>query len=116
MKSLYSKMSGMKAKLLWLCRECREFFDIPNEYCYVPDSHVIGFLYNIGFLRRRGAYSLEECIEISRNMSRFLSNTHFDLPFMRYDQKICTRCEEGELMRCRIDCRRNRTNSIAGSM
>jgi len=67
-------------------------------------------------ITKERSYSLEECIEISRNMSRFLSNTHFDLPFVRYDQKICTRCEEGELMHCRIDCRRNRTNSIARSM
>jgi len=106
-KYLYEKMSDVKAKLLWICRECRDYFHIPVEYCYVPDSHVIKFLYNVRFLRRKGGYSLEDCIEISRNMARFLGNKYFDLPFMRYHQEKCTKCEEGKPSKCGIECRLN---------
>jgi len=103
-KFLFSKLSGIKVKLFWICRECRDLFKISEEYCYVPDSHVTKFLYNIGFLTKRGQFSLEDCIEISRNMARFLGNKYFDLPFMRYHQSNCAKCEKGKTTRCEIDC------------
>lgn len=102
---LYKELSGIKAKLFWICRECRDLFQIPARYCYVPDSHVKKFLYNIGFLSRKDIYSLEEYFAISKNMARFLSNKYFDLPFMRYHQIKCKRCEEGKTSKCEIDCR-----------
>ncbi len=102
---LYEKMSGIKAKLFWICRECRGYFKISEKYCYVPDSHVISFLYNVGFLDRKGVYSLVECIDISRNMAKFLGNKYFDLPFMRYHQEMCKKCEQGNESACKIDCR-----------
>lgn len=104
----YEQMTEVKAKLLWICRECREYFNILDEYCYVPDSHVTKFLYNIRFLRKRGTHSLEECIEISKNMAKFFGNPHFDLPFMRYHQERCTKCEKGKGIRCEINCKSNR--------
>jgi len=107
-KYFYEKMSGIKAKLFWICRECRDHFKISEEYCYVPDSHVISFLYNIRFLERKGVYSLEECIEISRDMAKFFSNKYFDLPFMRYHQEMCKKCEQGNESGCKIACRLNR--------
>jgi len=103
----YERMSEIKAKLLWICRESREYFQIQDEYCYVPDGHVIKFLYNSGFLRRKGAFSMGECLEISREMSKFLGNKYYDLPCMRYHQKKCAKCEKGKATLCMIECRFN---------
>lgn len=105
---LYEKLSGVKAKLFWICREYRKLFDIPNEYCYVPDSHVTKFLYNMRFLKRK-VFSLDECLEISRNMSEYLGNEYFDLPFMRYHQ---VKCKDEKGCTCQIKtCRFNVTTS-----
>jgi len=104
-KYFYETMSGVKAKLLWICRECRNHFQIPEDYCYVPDSHVIKFLYNIGFLRKKTYFSLDECIEISKHMAKFFGNKYYDLPFMRYHQVKCTKCERGKISVCEIKCR-----------
>jgi len=103
---LYRKLSGIKAKLFWICRKCRDLFQISEKYCYVPDSHVTKFLYNVGFLGKRKVFSLDECIEISKNMNKFLGNKYFDLPFMRYHQIKCKKCERGKTNRCEIEeCR-----------
>jgi len=104
-KFLYSKLPGIKVKIFWICRECRNLFKIPEKYCYVPDSHVRKFLCNIGFLKKKRTYSLEEYIEISKNMARFLKNKYFDLPFMRYHQKNCSKCETGKKVKCKLECK-----------
>ena len=49
-------------------------------------------------------YSLEECIDISKKMARFLGNKYFDIPFMRYHQSMCRKCEKGKVMKCEIGC------------
>jgi hypothetical protein len=103
-KYLYKELRGTKAKLMWICRECKNHFQIPEAYCYVPDSHVNKFLYNIGFLENLKVFSLEECLQISKNMSLLLGNKYFDLPYMRYHQKKCRSCEKGRKVECQIEC------------
>ena len=102
---LYGRLSGVKAKFLWICRECKDYYDIPNAYCYIPDSHVNKFLVNIGFLDEYKIFSLEECLQISKRMSVLLDNQYFDLPYMRYHQARCKRCEANVKQTCKIDCR-----------
>jgi hypothetical protein len=105
---LYERLSGVKAKLLWICRECKDRYNIPDAYCYIPDSHVNKFLVNIGFLDRYRIFSLEECLHISKRMSVFLGNQYFDLPYMRYHQEMCKQCESGNMQKCQINCRLSR--------
>lgn len=88
---LFNRLSGVKVKLFWICREFKDFLDISNEFCYVPDSHVAKFLYNIRFLRKKGPFSLEDYMQISRNMALYLDNKYFDLPYMRYHQEKCSK-------------------------
>lgn len=104
-KYLYGILRGTKAKLFWICRESRQHFHIPERYCYVPDSHVNRFLYNIGFLKNFRVFSLDECLQISKDMSLLLGNEYFDLPYMRYHQKKCKNCEKGRKSECQIECR-----------
>lgn len=115
-KYLYCELSGIKAKLMWICRECRGYFQIPEAYCYVPDSHVNKFLYNIGFINNLKIFSLEECMQISEGMSRVLCNKYFDLPYMRYHQKKCKPCEKGNNVKCEIQCTINRKRAERASI
>jgi hypothetical protein len=101
---LYDDLSGMKVKLFWLCREFRHFLQIPEEYCYVPDSHVRKLLWNTGLISGnvKNNPSLNDCFEISKAMSEYLSNCYFDLPFMRFHQNVC-KDEPG--CSCEMSCR-----------
>ncbi|KXA90248.1 hypothetical protein AKJ57_04280 [candidate division MSBL1 archaeon SCGC-AAA259A05] len=60
LETLFNRLSGVKVKLFWICREFKDFLDISDEFCYVPDSHVTKFLYNIRFLRKEGPFSLKD--------------------------------------------------------
>ena len=60
-----------------------------QSYAYYPDSHVTKFIHNIGLLRKKKSYTLDEYMIISEAMSKLFSNQYFDLPFMRYHQQKC---------------------------
>jgi len=86
---LYGSLSGIKVKLFWICRELRHLLRIPREFCYVPDRHVVGFLWNVRAISRNSNLSLDDCFKLSRWMSLHLDNEYFDLPFMRFHQGKC---------------------------
>jgi len=86
---LYSSFFGIKVKFFWMCRELRSLLGIPREFCYVPDRHVVRFLWNVKVISRCGNLSLDDCFQLSEWMSLHLDNEYFDLPFMRFHQKKC---------------------------
>ena len=111
---LYSRLSGIKVKLFWICRELRDLLKIPREFCYVPDRHVVRFLWNMKAISREGNLSLDDCFKLSKWMSLHLDNEYFDLPFMRFHQEKCKNqigcsCEIGN---CRFNQRVSNTRLL----
>jgi len=86
---LYSRLSGIKVKLFWICREFRGLLTIPREFCYVPDRHVVRFLWNMKAISRNSNLSLGDCFQLSKWMSLHVNNEYFDLPFMRFHREKC---------------------------
>ena len=86
---LYSRLFGIKVKLFWICREFRQPLRIPKEYCYIPDRHVVRFLWNVRVISRKGNFTLDDYFQLSKWMSLHFDNEYFDLPFMRFHQEKC---------------------------